>query len=139
MPRSFMFLLAAGMLTVTAPAASAKSKCTVPDEPAWHSCLTARHAALSTGTVRLTRATPTLVIRLQERCPARLRKRTVVLRTRAGDRIASERVIGSCRRGIARYRVNLRPEIDVERGTVVRSYWTGIDDAKVAPRVTIGD
>jgi hypothetical protein len=139
MPRSFMFLLAAGMLAVAAPAASAKSKCTVPDEPAWHSCLTARHAALSTGAVRLTRATPTLVIRLEERCPARLRKRTVVLRTKAGDRIASERVTGTCRKGVARFRVNLRPELDVERGTVVRSYWTGIKDDKVAPKVRIGD
>jgi len=139
MLRSFMFLLAAGMLTVAAPTASAKSKCTVPGEPAWHSCLTARHAALSTGAVRLIRATPMLVIRLEARCPARLRRRTVVLRTKAGARIASARVTGTCRNGVARYRVTLRPELDVERGTVVRSYWTGIKDDKVAPKVRIGD
>ena len=139
MPRSIIFLLAAGMLAVAAPAASAKSKCTVPDEPAWHSCLTARHAALSTGAVRLTRATPTLVIRLDENCPARLRKRKVVLRTNAGNPIASERVTGHCRKGIARYRVNLRPNLDVPAGLVIRSDWSGIKDDKVAPKVKLGD
>jgi hypothetical protein len=139
MPRSFILLLAAGIIAVAAPAASAKSTCTVPDEPAWHSCLTARHAALDTGAVRLTRATPTLVIRLQEGCPARLRKRKVALRTNAGNPIASERVTGHCRRGIARYRVNLRPNLDVPAGLVIRSYWTGIKDDKVAPKVKLGD
>jgi len=138
MPRSFVFLLAAGMAAVVAPAAGAKSKCTVPDVPAWHSCLTARHATLSTGPVRLTRATPTLVIRLDEGCPDRLAKRKVVLRTKAGERLVSEKVAGSCRRGVARFRVNLRPDLDVDPGTVIRSYWSGIKDDKVAPKVKLG-
>jgi hypothetical protein len=138
MPRSFILLLAAGIIAAAAPAASAKSKCTVPDEPAWHSCLTARHAALDTGAVRLTRATPALVIRLEEGCPARLRKRTVVLRTKDGNKIASERVTGRCRKDIARYRVNLRPDLDVPAGLVIRSYWSGIKDDKVAPKVKLG-
>src|SRR5215203_2852771 len=94
MRRSIIFLLAAGVFAVAAPAARAKSTCSVPDEPAWHSCLTARHATLSTGSVRLTRATPALVVRLQHGCPDRLAKRRVVLRTKAGTRIAAEKVTG---------------------------------------------
>jgi hypothetical protein len=137
MPRTFIFLLAAAILAAAAPAASAKTKCSVPDEPAWHSCLTARHVALDSGAVRLTRATPTLVIRLAEGCPAHLRKRTVVLRTKAGSKIASERVTGHCRKDVARYRVSLRPDLEVPAGTVIRSYWTGIKDDAVAPKVKL--
>jgi hypothetical protein len=138
MRRTFILTLAIGIVAVAAPAANAKPRCSVPDEPAWHSCLTARHAALDTGAVRLTRATPTLVIRLEEGCPAHLRKRTVVLRTKDGNKIASERVKGRCRKDIARYRVNLRPDLDVPAGLVIRSYWSGIKDDKVAPKVKLG-
>jgi hypothetical protein len=138
MRRSIIFLLAAGMFAVAAPAARAKSTCSVPDEPAWHSCLTARHATLSTGSVRLTRATPALVIRLQHGCPDRLAKRRVVLRTKAGTRIAAEKVTGSCRTDVARYRVHVRPDLELPAGTVIRSYWSGIRDDKVAPKVRIG-
>ena len=138
MRRSLTLLLATGILAIAAPAAGAKSACSVPDTPSWHSCLTARHAALTTGGEMLTRATPTLVIRLEAGCPDHLAKRKVVLRTKRGRRLAAERVTGHCRKDIARFRVNLRTDVELPAGTVLRSYWSGIADSKVAPSVKLG-
>jgi hypothetical protein len=137
MRRPLIVLLAVGVVAVAAPAASAKNSCSVPDHPSWHSCLTARHAALSTGGVRLTRATPTLVIRLSGGCPAHLAKRTAILRTKKGRKLARERVTGHCHGDVARFRVNMRPNVDLPSGTVVRSYWSGIADDKVAPSIKL--
>ena len=125
MRRSCILLLAAGILATAVPSASAKNRCSVPDEPSWHSCLTARHVALASGDVLLTRATPALVLRLEDGCPDHLAKRKVVLRTKKGRKLASERITGHCKKDIARFRVNLRPEIEVPRGTVVADLLVG--------------
>jgi hypothetical protein len=139
MRRSIIVLLALGIAVVASPAASAKSTCSVPDEPAWHSCLTARHVLLANGNVKLTRATPSLVIRLSKPCPAHLAKRTVVLRTKKGEKLARAKVTGSCHKDVARYRVNIRPtDLEVAPRTVVRSYWSAIADNKHAPKVKLG-
>jgi hypothetical protein len=137
MRRSLIVLLAAGILATAVPSAHAKSTCSVPHEPAWHSCLTARHVALASGDVLLRRATPALVIRLGEACPAHLAKRKVVLRTGKGRKLASEKVAGHCQGGVARFRVNLRPNLELPHGTVVRTFWSGIEDDKVAPKVKL--
>jgi hypothetical protein len=138
MRRSFILLFAAGILATAVPSASAKTTCSVPDEPAWHSCLTARHVTLASGAVQLTRATPTLVMRLADGCPDHLAKRKVVVRTNHGNKIISGKVAGRCRKGVARFRVNLRPDVAVPAGTVIRSFWSGIRDDKVAPKVKLG-
>jgi hypothetical protein len=138
MRRSIIFLLAAGIAVSAAPAASAKTKCPAPGAPSWHSCLSARHVALADGNVLLRRATPALTIRLAQACPAHMAKRTVVLRTKKGKRLAREKVRGSCTGNVARFRVNIRPNLEVKPGTVIRSYWSGIDDSDFAPKVTIG-
>jgi len=138
MRRSLIVLLAAGTLAAAVPSAHAKSTCSVPLAPAWHSCLTARHVALASGDVLLRRATPALVIRLGAGCPAHLAKRKVVLRTGKGRRLASQKVTGHCQGDVARFRVNLRPNLELRRGTVVRTYWSGIEDDTVAPKVKLG-
>jgi hypothetical protein len=137
MRRWTLALAATGIVTALAvPSAAAKSPCSVPDEPAWHSCLSALHLKLPNGVVRLTRATPTLVIRY-DACPAQLAKRTVVLRTGKGEKLERARVRGRCRNGVARFRVNLRDQIDLPSGTVIRSYWSGIPDHKKGPKITL--
>jgi hypothetical protein len=137
MRRTPILLAVATAAAVAAPAAGAKSSCSAPDEPAWHSCLTATHLALPDGAVQLTRATPTLVVRLADPCPAHLAKRTVVLRTKKGKRLARTKVAGHCRKDVARFRVNLRAKLELSVGTVVRTYWSGIADSKVAPSVKL--
>jgi hypothetical protein len=134
---SIALAVGAAAVAVAAPGASAKSTCSAPDHPAWHSCLTARHLALPGGNVQLTRATPTLVLRLAGPCPAHLAKRTVVLRTKKGKRLARTKVAGHCRGDIARFRVNIRPDLELPPRTVVQSYWSGIADSKVAPKVKL--
>jgi hypothetical protein len=134
---SIVLAVAAAAAAVAAPGASAESTCSAPDEPAWHSCLTTRHLALPDGDVQLTRATPTLVVRLAGPCPARLAKRTVVLRTQKGARLARAKVAGHCRDDVARFRVNIRPKLELPRGTVVRAYWSGIADRRRAPKMTL--
>jgi hypothetical protein len=139
MRRSIIVLLASGIAVAAAPAAGAKSTCSVPDKPAWHSCLTARHVLLANGNVKLKRATPSLVIRLGEPCPAHLTRRSVILRTKQGKRLAKAKVTGHCHDGIARYRVNMRPaDVEVPPATVVRSYWSALADNKHAPKVKLG-
>jgi hypothetical protein len=122
---------------IAVPSAAAKAPCSVPDQGAWHSCLSALHLKLANGDIRLTRATPTLVVRYAT-CPAHLAKRTVVLRTGAGKELERARVRSRCRKnGVARFRVNLRDQIDVRSGTVIRSYWSGIADHKKGPKITL--
>jgi hypothetical protein len=138
MRRSIIVLLAVGVAVSMAPAASAKSKCPAPNAPAWHSCLSARHVALTDGKILLRRATPTLVVRTSLACPSNLAKRTVVLRTKKGKKLARAKVRGHCHGTVARFRVNLRPNLEVAPGTVIRSYWSGIDDNSFAPSVKLG-
>jgi hypothetical protein len=137
MRRLLIVLAVAGAAATAVPAASAKSTCSVPDEPAWHSCLSARHIALDNGNAKLTRATPALVTRLARPCPAHLAKRTVVLRTKKGKRLARARVTGHCHKDVARFRVNLRFDLELPATTVIRSYWSGIKDDRVAPKVKL--
>lgn len=139
MRRLIIALVATATVASAAPAAGAKTTCSVPEEPAWHSCLTARHVALANGNVMLTRATPALVIRLDHPCPAHLGRRTVVLRTKQGKRLAKQRVSGHCRKDVARFRVDLRPAVELPSGTVVRTFWSGIADSKIAPSLKLGD
>jgi hypothetical protein len=96
--------------------------------------------ALADGNVLLRRATPALTIRLSTACPStQLAKRTVVLRTKKGKRLAKAKVKGTCHGTVARFRTNIRPKnLEVKPGTVIRSYWSGIDDKDFAPTVTIG-
>jgi hypothetical protein len=140
MRRSIIVLLATGIAVSAAPAASAKKNtCKAPGEPSWHSCLTARHVALADGNLLLRRATPALTIRLAAPCPAHLAKRTVVLRTNKGKKLARAKVKGHCNGNVARFRVNIRPDLELKPGTVIRSYWSGIDDNDVAPSVKLGE
>jgi hypothetical protein len=138
MRRCVPVLVAAGSIAaVAAPAAAAAPGCSVPTQSSWHSCLTAGHrAVLGTNQVRLTRATPVLVVRVGT-CPANLIRRTVKVRTRAGDLVARKRVTGHCRNGIARYRTNLRPDMDLRTGTVIRSFWSRLADEDRAPSVKL--
>ena len=122
---------------LAASPASAQSRCTAPEKPGWHSCLTASSRAMGDGeTVRLTSVRPRLVIRYADGCPANDR-RTVTIRTGKGERISRTRVDGRCRRGVARYDIKLRLELDVPAGTLVRSLWSGIPDADLAPEVEL--
>jgi len=118
--------------------AAAQSPCRAPEEPGWHSCLTVSHRAIDGGPeVRLTKARPRLVVR-SAACPARRVRRTVVIRTDDGERLARASTRSRCRRGVARWRVNLRLEVDLMEGTVVRSYWSGIaDSGNAAPAVEL--
>jgi hypothetical protein len=127
--RRLPVLVAAGTIAaVAAPAASAAPGCSVPDHPAWHSCLSAGHRAVTgTDQVRLTRATPVLVIRLSA-CPDNVFRRRVTLRTRSGDRIARKRVTGHCHKGVIRYRTNLRPDVELKIGTTIQSFWSRLPD-----------
>lgn len=127
--RRLPVLVAAGTIAaVAAPAASAAPGCSVPDHPAWHSCLSAGHRAVTgTDRVLLTRATPVLVIRLSA-CPENLIRRKVTLRTRGGDRLGRKRVTGHCKNGVIRYRTNLRPDIELRVGTTIRSFWSRLAD-----------
>jgi hypothetical protein len=122
----------------TASPAAAQARCSAPAKPGWHSCLSASHRAIDDGPmVRLTKLQPRLVMRLEDGCPGRAARRTVVIRTGGGDRIARARVDGTCRRGVARWHLDLDLEVDLRAGTVVRSFWSGIADNRKAPRVKL--
>ena len=124
---------------LAASPAHAQKRCTAPDVPGWHSCLTASHRTTGGGDqVHLTKVRPRLVIRYDEdACPKGADRRTVAIRTAGGDLLARERVDSRCKRGVARYDVTLRLDLDVAKGTVVRSFWSGIADARTAPRVEL--
>jgi hypothetical protein len=110
----------------------------VPDHPAWHSCLSAGHRAVGgTNNVRLTRVTPKLVIRLAAACPEDVIRRKVQVRTRSGDLIARKRVTGHCRKGVVRYRVTIRPDIELRVNTVIKSFWSRLPDEDSAPSVKL--
>jgi hypothetical protein len=138
MRRSIIVLTAIAFAGAIAPAASAAPRCSAPGAPTWHSCLSAGHRAITgTHNVRLTKATAILVIRMAA-CPADLPSRRVVIRTDDRHRIAKERVDGTCKDNIGRWRLKIRPDMDVRSGTVLHSYWSGIADSKTAPSVTLG-
>jgi hypothetical protein len=123
---------------IAASPAAAQSRCTAPERPGWHSCLTASSRAIADGEmVRLTTVRPRLVVRYKNGCPAGADRRTVAIRTRDGERLVRERVGSRCRRGVARYDVKLRIDVDVPSNTVLRSFWTGVADAGAPPQVEL--
>jgi hypothetical protein len=136
--RRLPVLVATGAIAaVAAPAASAAPGCSVPDRPAWHSCLSAGHRAVEgTDNVLLTRATPVLVIRLSA-CPDPVIARKVTVRTRDGEKLASKRVSGKCKKGVVRYRTKLRPEVELRVNTVIQSFWSRLPDEGRAPKVKL--
>jgi hypothetical protein len=123
----------------TATPAAAQSRCTAPDEPgSWHSCLTASHHATGNATeIHLTKARARLAIRYEDGCPKGADRRTVVLRTGDGERLARATVRSRCRRGVARWDARLDIGLDLPKGTVVRSLWSGIADGASAPKLAL--
>lgn len=118
--------------------AAAQSRCTAPEQPGWHSCLTAAHRLADDGTaVRLTKARPRLAIRYEDGCPKGADRREVVIRTADGQRLGRTTVRSRCRRGVARWDATLRLDLDLPKGTVVRSFWSGIADGASAPKVEL--
>ena len=122
---------------LAASPASAQSRCKAPDKPGWHSCLAASSQAIDGEMVQLTKVRPRLVVRYDDACPRGADRRTVAIRTVDGDPLGRGRVSSRCKRGVARYDVTLELDVDVPRGTVVRSFWTGIADKRTGPRVTL--
>jgi hypothetical protein len=139
MRRSLVVLTAiAAAGAIAPPAASAAPGCSAPSGLTWHSCLSAGHRkVLQTDNVRLTKATAVLVVRMSA-CPVDLPSRRVVIRTDKRKRIARERVDGTCRHNVARWRLKVKPNRDFPAGTVIHSYWSGIDDSDDAPSVKLG-
>jgi hypothetical protein len=138
MRRSIIVLTAIALAGAIAPAASAAPHCSAPNVLTWHSCLSAGHRAITgTHNVRLTKATAMLVQRMTA-CPADVPSRRVVIRTDDRHRIAKERVDGTCSNNIARWRLTVKPDVDLPAGTVIHSYWSAIPDNKTAPSVTLG-
>jgi hypothetical protein len=126
-------------LALAASPAAAQTRCTAPDEPGWHSCLTASHRlAEDGGAIHLTKVRPRLVVRYEEACPDGADRRTVVIRT-GGEQLVRARVNSRCKRGVARYDVTLRLDVELPEGTVVRSFWSGIPDGATAPKVKLTD
>src|SRR4051794_34227255 len=120
MRRPLIALAVVAAAVVAAPPASAKPQCSAPPANVpWHSCLRARDNVLDNGKVMLTRATPVLVVRLTNGCPAHLAKRKVVLRTAKGKRLAKGKVNGTCHGSIARFRAVLKPNAELASGTVI--------------------
>lgn len=138
MRRSLTVLAAAGIACgAAATPASAAPGCSVPDRPAWHSCLSAGHRAVEgTDNVLLTRVTPVLVIRLNA-CPSPVIRRKVTVRTRSGDKIASQRITGKCKNGVTRYKTKLRPNVELRVNTVIQSFWSRLPDEDRAPKVKL--
>jgi hypothetical protein len=139
MRRSIIVLTAIAVAGAIAPTASAAARCAAPSGLTWHSCLTAGHRAITgTHNVRLTKSTATIVVRMTA-CPTDLATRRVVIRTDDRHRIAKKRVEGTCKHNIGRWHLTVRPNKDLPAGTVLHSYWSGIDDSdEGAPSVTLG-
>jgi len=139
MRRSLLVFTAIGVVgAIAAPGAAAAPRCAPPSTLTWHSCLNAAHrAVLQTPNVRLTRATAVLVQRVSA-CTQDVASRRVVIRTKDGHRVARQRVDGTCAHGVARWKATVRPNTDFKRGTVIRSFWSGIPDSDSAPSVKLG-
>jgi len=118
--------------------ASAQARCQAPDAPGWRSCLSASHRTTDGGqAMLLTKVRPRLVVRHEDGCPNGTGRRAVVIRTDDGTRLGRASVRSHCRRGVARYDATLRLDVELEQGTIVRSYWSGIPDGRSAPGVEL--
>jgi hypothetical protein len=123
---------------VLASPAAAQSRCTAPETPGWHSCLAALHRTTADGAqIHLTSVRPRLAMRYEGGCPEGRRQRAVTVRTGAGERLGRATARTRCKRGVARWEVKLELEVDLPKGTVVRSFWTGTADNVEAPRVKL--
>jgi hypothetical protein len=123
---------------VIASPASAQSRCTAPEKPGWHSCLSASSRAIEDSEMlRLTTVRPRLVVRYADGCPEGADRRRVAIRTGDGERLVRARINSRCRRGVARYDVKLRVDLDLPAGTVLRSLWSGVPDDESAPEVEL--
>ena len=86
--------------------------------------------------LRLTTVRPRLVVRYADGCPKGADRRTVAIRTDDGERLVRARINSRCRRGVARYDVKLRLDLDVAAGTVLRSLWSGDRRRRVGARAS---
>ena len=120
---------------ITASPAAAEKRCHAPEEPGWRSCLAASHGATDGGSM-LTKARPRLVVRYADGCPKGANRRTVAIRA-DGELLVRARVNSDCRRGVARYDATLQLDLELEKGTVVRSFWSRIRDESSAPSVEL--
>lgn len=120
---------------LNASPATAEKRCNAPDGPGWRSCLTASHKTTG-GRAMLSKARPRLVVRYEDGCPKGADRRTVAIRA-DGELLARARVSSDCRRGVARYDVTLQLDLELEKGTVVRSFWSRIADEDSAPSVEL--
>lgn len=122
---------------VSASPAAAQARCDAPEKPGWRSCLTVSHRAIEgSHDLDVTKARPRLVERF-EHCPAQRVARRVVIRT--GDkRLGATTVRSRCSDGVARWAVLVELEVTVKDGTVIRSFWSGVEDTDAdAPRVRL--
>ncbi len=118
--------------------AAAQARCEAPDNPGWRSCLTVSHRAVDGGPqLLLTKARPRLVERL-DHCPAQRIARRAVVRTSGGKRLGAATVRSRCSNGVARWVAVVELNTSAREGTVIRSFWSGIDDSETtAPRVKL--
>ena len=142
MRRTFVVPIAiAAVGAIAAPSASAvPPPCSAPTGLTWHSCLSAANRAVvgTNNFVQVTKATAEMVVRMSA-CPADLPSRRVVVRTEKRKRIVKKRVQGTCKHGVARWRLDAEPKNKVVKGgTIIHSYWSGIDDTDNAPSVKVG-
>jgi hypothetical protein len=139
MRRSLIVLTAIAVTgAIAAPAASAAPACSAPSQLTWHSCLSAGHRAIEgTHKVVLTKATAIMVVRMAA-CPADLPTRRLVIRTESRHRVVKKRVEGTCKNNVGRWRLKVKPDMELPSGTVINSYWSGIADSDSAPSVQLG-
>ena len=142
MRRSCVVLISmAAVGAIAAPSAVAvPPPCSPPAGLTWHSCLGAAHKAIpgTNNFVTVTKASAELVVRMSS-CPADVPSRRVVVRTEKRKRIVRKRVQGTCKHHIARWRLDAEPKNKIVKGgTIIHSYWSGIDDSDNAPSVKIG-
>ena len=120
---------------LAASPAAAQKRCNAPENPGWRSCLAASHRIID-GQAMLAKVRPQLVVRYEDGCPKGADRRTVSIRAE-GELLVRARVRSECRRGVARYSVALRLDLELEQGTVMRSFWSRIPDERSAPSVEL--
>jgi hypothetical protein len=127
------------------PETTKPAKGCAPPGSGFHSCLQVRYRTTPEGSAEHVRVTATLLRRV-DRCARRITPRRVVLRRDGDERLAAARTRGSCRDGLARWRVRFDTDETgawgLRAGMTVRSAWSGtrastsvrIRDSAVPPR-----